>query len=861
MKKRVWNKYFVFSVLYWILTGLYIYYYLFSWGSCAMAIADAISQHYPAMVYIRRMWIDFFSALVNGKHYIFPMVDFTIGMGENTISALNYYGLGDPFYILTVLSSEENLPYFYSIFFFFRIYLGGLAFMAFSSELSRAKSNAAYIIGAFVYCFTGFTSLSNAHIIFVHAMFYIPLMMLGAEKSVNNRRKGLLCIAVFCFALSGFYFFYIGSVSLAIYVIYRLIITRNTLKASMLKIGNLILEYLLGLGLSAVIFLPAIVGFLSSNRVESKVTIKPIMSLSEQIHMIKNMFFPSYMPIQALAVCTFAMIMIIYVLSASNRKKEKIILLLLYLSAVIPFVTYAMSGFGALYDRWELVINMYIAFLVVDLFDELTHITAIQKISIGVVFCILFVLGKKQDLFDHHQFRETFRAYGIILLVLLFVIPILVRFGKKTAVRYVLFLVVLCTICGNWKEAGLDRPIESLRERNAVAELIGSDGQPGMFYRIENERGFAEPRLQMNISFLRGYRGTMQYLSIGNKFYLQCIPNWDIGSESYNMYGLDQRSVLETMCAVKYFVVRTEYANIIPYGFEYVKSTEDGEWALYENLNSLPIAYSYENTFDVEAYHEMNGLEKQSVMLHAAAVEEYDGEVPVLAVIDNELIEGEYTFSNESGQDIGGGYLQLNAGDTIILTTQLKKDCENCLLYTGSDLFGAEISIEDGYTKYGIGKTPIIINLGTAQEDRTVGVRFTFSSAAQFSEKDFHIIYHDLSDYSQYIDELKKDTEGRFDVATNHIYGDIDFEKRKILCFSVPYMNGWHASIDGKETMAYIVNDMFIGIEVPEGHHDIELYYITPGIRAGAVVSVISLMISVFYLFYKGKKEKGTNHL
>lgn len=113
------------------------------------------------------------------------------------------------------------------------------------------------------------------------------------------------------------------------------------------------------------------------------------------------------------------------------------------------------------------------------------------------------------------------------------------------------------------------------------------------------------------------------------------------------------------------------------------------------------------------------------------------------------------------------------------------------------------------------------------------------------------MIYHDLSDYSKYVHELKKDTEGRFQVATNHIYGKVDLEKRKILCFSVPYMKGWHAAIDGKETGTYIVNDMFIGIEVPEGDHDIELYYITPGIKAGTAISIISCMIIAAYLFVK----------
>lgn len=821
-----------------------------------MGVSDAIAQHYPIMCHIRDMWIDFFDALASGRHYTFPMVDFAVGMGENTISALNYYGLGDPFYVLTVLASEETLPHFYTLFFFFRIYLGGLAFIAFSSELSASRGKAAYIAGAFVYCFTGFTLLSNAHIIFVHAMFYIPLMLLGAEKSVNGKKKGLLCIATAGFALSGFYFLYIGSVSLAVYVIYRLVVTQHTLRLAIVRIRGLVMEYFLGLGLSAVIFLPAVTGFFSSNRSKNNITFDLIMPLSEQIHMVKNMFFPSYEPIQTLAVSTIGMIVVICALVSRNRKKEKIILLLLYLSAVIPFITYAMSGFGALYDRWELVIDMYIAFLVVDMFDELIRTSIVQKASAGAVFCILFVLGKKQDLFDSIQFKETFRSYGIILLVLCAILPLLRRLKKEMVVKCILSLTILCTVIGNWRKAVTDRPIESLRERDAVAELVGSVGQAEAFYRIENERSFAEPRLQMNISLLRGYPGIMQYVSVSNPIYLECFPNWDIASGGFNVYGLDQRSVLETMCAVRYFVVRTEYASIVPYGFEYVKATEDGEWALYENANALPIAYAYDNICDIKSYKEMNGLEKQSMMLHAAAVEGYEGEIARLDSFYDDLTEGEYTILSGSNPEIEGETsVQVESGSTIVLTTQLRRECENCLLYTGSELFYADFEIEDGYSKYGISKTPVVMNLGTSHTDRSVDIKITFSGNFTFNKEDFHIIYHDLSKYGQYVDRLKQGTEGRFEVSTNKIHGETDFESSKLLCFSVPYAQGWHAAIDGKETRTYVVNDLFTGIEVPQGYHDIELYYITPGIRVGAGISVVSLIIVIIFGLYKKKMK------
>ncbi len=829
-------------------------YRISSLGLCTIGTSDAIAQHYPVMAYVRNLWRECFGSLLRGEHFTFPMVDFTVGMGEDTISALNYYGLGDPFYLLTMLSSQENLPYFYSFFLYFRIYTGGLAFMAFCSELSRSRSTAAYTIGTLVYCFNGFALYSNAHIIFAHAMFYIPLMMLGAEKSMNHKRKGLLCIATLGFALSGFYFLYIGSVSLAVYVIYRLTIQKSTVRSAIAKIRILIAEYFLGLGLSAIILLPAILGFFSSGRGKRQ-EFDLLMPFAEVLRMILNMFLPSYELGQTLGICTIGMMVIICAIFAKNRKQEKINLLLLFLLTIIPFVSFAMSGFGALYDRWELVIDMYLAFLVVDMFDELRTITIRQKAAVAGTFCVLFVLGKKQDLLDYYQFRETLKSYAIIMIVLFLFIPLL-RFIKKEQIGVgILFLAAVFTINTNWRTTARDNDIEYLRERNAVDELIGSEPQD-VFYRIDNERAFAEPRLQMNISMFRGYCGTMQYLSISNPYYVKSFRRWDISSGGFNVSGLDQRTVLETMCAVKYFVVRTEYASIVPYGFAYVKSTADGEWSLYENTNVLPIAYTYDAVYDTGLYDKMNGLEKQSVMLHAAAVREYEGNIEPLKTLENELIEGSYTVSDENGLLIDDDVIQVDKGDSIILTTQLKSDCENCLLFTGENRFSAQISIEDGYTKSGISDPPIIINLGTTQSDKMIQIKHTFSKAARINRKDIHIVYHDLSKYCQYTDALKEDTDGRFQVSTNTICGQVNLKNDKILCFSVPYAKGWHAAIDGEEAKTYLANDLFIGIEVPKGQHEVKLYYITPGIRIGAAISAISLICVAIYLFlhYKGKR-------
>lgn len=621
VKKIVWNKYTIFTVCFWAFIGLLVY-YISSIGLCAVGVADAVSQHYPAMVYVRSLWVDFWSALLHGEKYVFPMVNFSLGMGEDTITALHYYGLGDPFYMLTALVSEENLSYFYSVLFYLRVYLGGIAFIAFVSELDSVKSMSAYVMGALVYSFTGFTLQSNMHIIFVHAMFYTPLVFLGAERLMNHKRKGLLCIATCCFALSGFYFLYIASVSLAVYIVYRMIRREIRFPQAVRGLCVVFSEYLLGIGWSAVLFVPAVVGFLRSGRADANIQYPLVLSWEEIKNLLKNMFFPSYSNNgQELAISTLGMVVLICVLLSKEKWREKGNCIALFAVSVIPFFSYVMSGFNACYSRWELVIDLYIAFLVFVMWDNLRRTTMIQKAGIVFVYMLLGLIGKREDILTHERFGNTIISYGLIACSVIVVIPLLNRLKKEKAGMYLLFAVGYLTICMNWKAVARDNDIEMVQGRQAVRELRADEGQEENFYRIDNERGFAEPRYGMNISMQQGYYGTMSYVSITNDYYAHAFQEWDISSAGFNIWGLDQRAVLETMCAVKYFVVREEKAGIVPYGFEYVRSTEDREWSLYENAHSLPLVYAYDSIYDLEEYKMMSGLGKQQVMLQAAAIE------------------------------------------------------------------------------------------------------------------------------------------------------------------------------------------------------------------------------------------------
>ena len=109
---------------------------------------DGVGQYYPAFLYIGQYIRDIFTT---GHIHTF---DLRIAMGEDVFSALNYYGLGDPLNILAVFSNKSNGVYLFEFMFFLRLYLAGLAFMAYCRYLKLEKK--LLIPGAFMYLCSGY---------------------------------------------------------------------------------------------------------------------------------------------------------------------------------------------------------------------------------------------------------------------------------------------------------------------------------------------------------------------------------------------------------------------------------------------------------------------------------------------------------------------------------------------------------------------------------------------------------------------------------------------------------------------------------------------------------------------------------
>ena len=77
-------------------------------------------------------------------------------------------------------------------------------------------------------------------------------------------------------------------------------------------------------------------------------------------------------------------------------------------------------------------------------------------------------------------------------------------------------------------------------------------------------------------------------------------------------------------------------------------------------------------------------------------------------------------------------------------------------------------------------------------------------------------------------------------------------DKKSLVFFSVPYDEGWSATVDGKRAEIEKVNVGFMAVVVEPGTSVIRFDYTTPGLDAGIYITLVSIIVFLIYFIICG---------
>lgn len=149
-----------------------------------------------------------------------------------------------------------------------------------------------------------------------------------------------------------------------------------------------------------------------------------------------------------------------------------------------------------------------------------------------------------------------------------------------------------------------------------------------------------------------------------------------------------------------------------------------------------------------------------------------------------------------------------------------------------------------------------LYNLGTYQAGEIVKIRLKTQQkinliTAQIADLDQEQFETLVTQAKKHALQLKEDkTE-----ISSRLSGSLSVEKKEQEVFlAIPFDTNWHVYMDGKEIAIKKIYSHFIGIELPQGKHKIQLIYHSTPLIAGACISGITIFLGLVTLIFYHKK-------
>ena len=343
---------------------------------------------------------------------------------------------------------------------------------------------------------------------------------------------------------------------------------------------------------------------------------------------------------------------------------------------------------------------------------------------------------------------------------------------------------------------------------------------------------------------------------------------------------------------------------------QYYRSDASGEWTqkynylYYENENVLPLGYTYDSYLTREQYDSLNYVDHQRALLYNAVLEEESnvlqaGALPattnplqIIVTPSKDVVRKGDTFicykkgyidiEIKNADPNKETYLSFRNVDFIqrdpvyrlkeqeiwedLLPREQKKFEEQAVNFTSAQAITLSAKINnisknipfytEQYTYYA-GVHDYCINLGYYEKAPTK-IRITLPAHGEYTLQDIAVTQLDLAGYEAQIKALSAEHLQNVKISNNHISGTISVSENKLMCISLPYSEGWSAFVDGKEVQIKQTDIAFMGIELSEGTHTIELRYFTPYLAFGILLSIVGWTVFTLWFImdlYRNKKK------
>ncbi|MCL2016619.1 MAG: YfhO family protein [Defluviitaleaceae bacterium] len=358
----------------------------------------------------------------------------------------------------------------------------------------------------------------------------------------------------------------------------------------------------------------------------------------------------------------------------------------------------------------------------------------------------------------------------------------------------------------------------------------------------------------------------LQFLNDLEKLYYSGTPF----TTSFYFQQFGHEVSLNAIASVEYFVTHHSLDSIwlnVPYGFE--NPTQYNDLNIFRNQNWLPFGFTYQNAINYNDFMLLDSVRRRETLLQAVVLNS-NQTIPNLE-FDTYRIPFEIAETNNLTWEDGilrvaqnNATITLNFDDSAAyseLYIRLSNFMHNTMSVTNMTFDTATgrtrrfAALGGNVWRYMYHDFNYTHNLGFSEEPRS-SVTITFAHAGNFTLDNIEILALPMQNFADRTAALHEHTLTNLNMhnrgipgLTNRITGEITLPDSRYLFLSIPYSAGWRAYVNGQPAELLQANIAFMALELPAGHHEIELRYRTPGMTLGFILSLVG--IAVFVLLVK----------
>ena len=592
-------------------------------------------------------------------------------LGANFIGTYSFYTLGSPFFWFAALFPVSWSQYFMAPLMAIKLGLASLfAFMYIRRFVSKPQTA---LIGGILYAFSGYSLYNIFFNHFHEAIVFFPLLLIGLEEAVVNKRRGLFALAV---ALNAFvnYFFFIGEcIFLVIYFVIRLCMDRR-FRVSVGGIFCLAFESIAGVLLAGVLFVPSIYQVLDVPRSTNMLTDWNFLFYgSEQRYglILESILFPPEVPARnlmfpnaagkwssvALYLPLFSMAGVVAFVKGAKGHWARVLVPVCLIMAMIPGLNASFTLFNNnFYTRW---------FYMPELICCLATVWALERgldIKQGLKVCalaagvmaalVLFAPFRKttdaddgnsvQQILPHFLTDMSPAVYIPIVLcagflvILWFVLRKRKLFSNEEFISRVTSATIVCSLMLGYYFVGYGRilgPYIGDYNKTVCADIRIKDID---FYRMEGIDEINNVNMLWDMSSLKSFTSIIP----SSTFELYELLNIE---RSVNSAPDTTRYAIRALTRVKYIMIpedmeeQDKKSTLEELAIYEYKETQDG-YEIYETPYALPMGFAYDSYVTQKQAKTSSAADK--LMIRAAVLDDECAEkyADIVKPLDEELV-------------------------------------------------------------------------------------------------------------------------------------------------------------------------------------------------------------------------------